>query len=165
MTHDERLEIAKRVLELDEKATDGPWVITASNYRWAEFVIQAGRRYVCSVASMASVQGGANAKLVSHTRTSAPALARAVIAMAGEIEKLRESLTVRTNDVIGANRERAREAAENATFRAALEKIQKGDGPFSREPLQHAENCITSMVDIADAALAQPPEAGGEGAK
>lgn len=37
----------------------------------------------------------------------------------------------------------------------ALTEIAKGEGPFSRDPLIHAENCIESMKDIAHAAIAK----------
>jgi hypothetical protein len=35
----------------------------------------------------------------------------------------------------------------------ALEKIAKAEGPFSRDPLQHATNTIQDMVAIAEAAI------------
>jgi len=36
---------------------------------------------------------------------------------------------------------------------SALEEIQKGLGPFSRDPLIHADNTIKDMIGIAAAAL------------
>ena len=36
----------------------------------------------------------------------------------------------------------------------ALAEIAKGEGAYSHTPLQHAENAIESMVDIADKAIA-----------
>ncbi len=36
----------------------------------------------------------------------------------------------------------------------ALEEIAEGAGPFSRDPLTHAENCIDDMKERARAALA-----------
>lgn len=37
----------------------------------------------------------------------------------------------------------------------ALREIAKGEGAFSRDPLEHAGNCIDSMKEIARAALRQ----------
>ena len=37
----------------------------------------------------------------------------------------------------------------------ALEEIEKGEGPFARDQLKHAENTIESMKQIARAALAE----------
>lgn len=45
----------------------------------------------------------------------------------------------------------------------ALEEIAKGEGPFSREPLTHAENTIENMKSIAWAAIRQAR--GSDGAK
>lgn len=41
------------------------------------------------------------------------------------------------------------------TMLAALEEIAKGAGPYSRDPLTHAENCIDSMKALAAAAIAK----------
>jgi hypothetical protein len=38
-------------------------------------------------------------------------------------------------------------------MRAALEEISRGEGPFSRDPLTHATNCIENMKQIARDAL------------
>lgn len=38
---------------------------------------------------------------------------------------------------------------------SALQEIAKGSGAFSRDPLIHADNCITHMVEVANAALAR----------
>ena len=35
----------------------------------------------------------------------------------------------------------------------ALEEIEKGDGPFSQDPLTHAGNCIENMTSLARTAL------------
>ena len=35
----------------------------------------------------------------------------------------------------------------------ALEEIAKGDGAYSKDPLKHAENCITNMATIAEATI------------
>lgn len=43
--------------------------------------------------------------------------------------------------------------AQNAELREALEEIQKGDGAYSENVLQHAANTIENMVDIATKAL------------
>jgi len=37
---------------------------------------------------------------------------------------------------------------------AALEKISRGEGAYSRDELEHATNCITEAVDTASEALA-----------
>ena len=42
----------------------------------------------------------------------------------------------------------------NENLLEALEEILLGSGPFSRDPLQHASNCIESMKDIATKAIA-----------
>ena len=39
--------------------------------------------------------------------------------------------------------------------REALHQIAKGEGAFSRDPLEHAGNCIDSMKSIARTALEQ----------
>ncbi len=38
-------------------------------------------------------------------------------------------------------------------FEVALKEISKGEGAYNQRPLQHAENAIENMVDIADRAL------------
>lgn len=40
-------------------------------------------------------------------------------------------------------------------MRDALKEISKGAGPFSRDPLTHADNCIDAMKALAVAALAK----------
>jgi len=42
-----------------------------------------------------------------------------------------------------------------STLVAALQEIAKGEGPFSRDPLTHAENTIEAMKEIARLALEQ----------
>lgn len=42
---------------------------------------------------------------------------------------------------------------ENERLREALKEISKGEGPFSRDPLEHAGNVIDSMKNIATEAL------------
>ena len=44
--------------------------------------------------------------------------------------------------------------ARVAELEAALMQIEKGEGPYSRDPLTHAGNTIDAMVQIAVAALA-----------
>lgn len=43
--------------------------------------------------------------------------------------------------------------AENVLLRKALVEIANGEGAFSRDPLEHAGNCIDSMKQIAETAL------------
>lgn len=43
--------------------------------------------------------------------------------------------------------------AEVERLRGALREISKGEGTFSRDPLEHAENVIENQVDIAERAL------------
>lgn len=38
-------------------------------------------------------------------------------------------------------------------MRAALQEITRGAGPYNRDPLTHADNCIESMKSIATGAL------------
>lgn len=38
-------------------------------------------------------------------------------------------------------------------YRKALDEISQGKGPYSRDPLTHADNCVNSMKDIAKKAL------------
>src|SRR5687767_3708649 len=38
---------------------------------------------------------------------------------------------------------------------AALERIELGEGRFSRDPLTHASNCVEDMIAIAREALAR----------
>ncbi len=40
----------------------------------------------------------------------------------------------------------------------ALERIAKGEGAFSMDPLKHAENCIEDMKLIANLAIAKAKE-------
>ena len=47
----------------------------------------------------------------------------------------------------------ARLTAENEALRGALQEISKGEGPYNREPLIHAENTIAGMKALALAAL------------
>jgi hypothetical protein len=42
---------------------------------------------------------------------------------------------------------------QTARMRAALQEITRGAGPFSRDPLKHADNCIEAMKAIATGAL------------
>lgn len=48
---------------------------------------------------------------------------------------------------------RNRETCPVCTLRDALREISKGQGPYSRDPLTHAGNCIEDMRGIALAAL------------
>lgn len=43
--------------------------------------------------------------------------------------------------------------ARVVVLEAALKEISKGEGPYSHDHLQHADNCIDSMKAIALAAL------------
>jgi hypothetical protein len=55
--------------------------------------------------------------------------------------------------------EKLKEAeAREAKLREALEQIGEGAGPFSRDPLEHAANCIKAMKRIARDALVASPE-------
>jgi hypothetical protein len=38
-------------------------------------------------------------------------------------------------------------------LRAALEQIEKCEGPFKRDPLAHAESCIAAMAKVAHEAI------------
>lgn len=53
----------------------------------------------------------------------------------------------------------ARFAAEAsvASLREALDVVAQGKGPFSRDPLTHAGNCIDAMKTVAEAALRAVP--------
>lgn len=51
------------------------------------------------------------------------------------------------------------EAAREAVLVAALRKIARGEGRFSRDHLTHCENTIEDMKAVADAALANIPTA------
>lgn len=44
----------------------------------------------------------------------------------------------------------------------ALTKIAEGAGPYSRDPLTHAENCIEAMKETARALLAEVERVKGE---
>ena len=44
----------------------------------------------------------------------------------------------------------------------ALKEITKGEGPFNRDPLQHAENCIEEMQATARKALSETKDEGDE---
>jgi hypothetical protein len=41
-------------------------------------------------------------------------------------------------------------------YKAALEEIRKGAGPYSRDPLEHATNTIEAMKALAAEALDEP---------
>ncbi len=43
--------------------------------------------------------------------------------------------------------------AERDRLREALEEINIGDGPYSMDPLKHAGNCISNMMELASHAL------------
>ena len=43
-------------------------------------------------------------------------------------------------------------------LRAALQEIAKGEGPYFRDPLTHAANCIAVMKRLANGALAKSAE-------
>ena len=47
--------------------------------------------------------------------------------------------------------------AKCARYEKALREIEKGEGAFSRDPLEHAENTIDNMKDIARQALERKP--------
>ena len=49
------------------------------------------------------------------------------------------------------------DGGECERYREALAQIATGAGPFNRDPLKHAENCIESMKSVARAALEQRP--------
>uniref|UniRef100_A0A6M3KHQ7 Uncharacterized protein n=1 Tax=viral metagenome TaxID=1070528 RepID=A0A6M3KHQ7_9ZZZZ len=42
---------------------------------------------------------------------------------------------------------------ENAKLKMALIEISKAEGPYSRDPLTHAGNCIEAMKNLAIEAL------------
>ena len=50
--------------------------------------------------------------------------------------------------------------AQNADLLAALKEIAKMEGPYSRDPLTHAENVIENLTNIANKAIAKAE--GGE---
>ena len=45
--------------------------------------------------------------------------------------------------------------AKNDRYRKALEEIALSRGPYSRDPLKHAENVIKAMVEEAKTALVE----------
>ena len=47
-------------------------------------------------------------------------------------------------------------------YEQALREITKKEGPFSRDPAEHAGNVIESMAELADRALADGALAGEE---
>ena len=53
--------------------------------------------------------------------------------------------------------------ADIERLRRALVEIAKGEGAFSRDPLEHAGNCIDNMKQIAEAALRKAIEAANLG--
>ncbi len=59
------------------------------------------------------------------------------------------------DDAIDLMREIATLKELNAELRAEFEEIAKTEGPFNRDPLQHAINCIENMAEIARAAIAK----------
>ena len=44
---------------------------------------------------------------------------------------------------------------ENAEMLEALKEIAKMEGPYSRDPLTHAENVIENLTNIANKAIAK----------
>ena len=38
-------------------------------------------------------------------------------------------------------------------YESALKEISKGRGPYNRDPLEHAHNCIEAMTEVAKQAL------------
>jgi hypothetical protein len=59
---------------------------------------------------------------------------------------------------LAAARSLLRDATRDTeAMRAALVKIEKGEGRYSRDPITHAENTITDMQAIARAALSAAP--------
>ncbi len=86
----------------------------------------------------------------------------AVIRLRAEVERLRAEATANEAahfEAGCANRlERERLEAKPKAVVEALEQIAEGAGPFSRDPLEHASNCIEAMKATALAALAAARE-------
>ncbi|KKN17932.1 hypothetical protein LCGC14_0960780 [marine sediment metagenome] len=60
-----------------------------------------------------------------------------------------------THPLITAHHEINRLKAINADLLAALEDIVKGEGPYSRDQLEHCSNTVDSMKETARAAIAK----------
>ena len=102
------LETAAEVLTLDAGATPnevlmlshvammGPWTLSPNGLA----VMDRFGGQVCMIrrAGAADETDRYNARLIAHYRTSAPALARAVVEMAGEIERLEAELEAERSD-------------------------------------------------------------------
>jgi Xaa-Pro aminopeptidase len=104
-------EIASRVLELDEKASPGPWKRDLrqdgrqnQQLRWGEEVIpeESDRPIATLFANIWKRQRGVSAipdaELISEYRTAAPKLARAYQQLEQENAKLREQLAIHAKD-------------------------------------------------------------------
>lgn len=61
---------------------------------------------------------------------------------------------MQTDTLADMTRERNELRAEVRRLRAALQEISIGRGPFSRDPLTHADNTIEAMKGVATQALA-----------
>ncbi len=85
-------EIAARVLELDAKATPGPWDYDLNH---TVAVVEPDREWgesICRIFGVASNHKH-DAKVIAHYRTAAPALAHAVLALHAEKAALEARLT------------------------------------------------------------------------
>lgn len=62
-----------------------------------------------------------------------------------------ENLTLDSDEIAAIIARHA--SKENDALRTALREIQKGEGPFSRDHITHAENTIEAMKGLARTAL------------
>ena len=69
------------------------------------------------------------------------------------LNELRKELTRYTYPDNSKEVKRLRE--ENAEMLEALKEIAKMEGPYSRDPLTHAENVIENLTNIANKAIAK----------
>ena len=94
----------------------------------------------------------------SSEQTCIMALTEAITA-ASETAAERDRLTeeIRRTELAFAieQAECVRLKAINADLLEALQDIAKGEGPYSRDQLKHAENVIEQSISIAEAAIAK----------
>lgn len=71
-----------------------------------------------------------------------------------EVETLERQLRDRDEEIVRLRGELSRAAVREGEATKALEEIAKGEGPYSRDQIEHAENTIKYMVRLAEETLA-----------
>ena len=65
------------------------------------------------------------------------------------------------NDNMGLKKDLSDETARNTRLIEALKEIAKGEGPYTHDQLEHADNCIKAMKELANVAIDEVMGGGG----